>query len=300
MKTKNYCNLTVIVPAYNEENGLKESIPSLISGVPGAEVIVVNDGSTDQTKDVIKEFPNVQYVQHSFNQGQGASLRTGMMLASREWVAWFDADNEHRVEDLQQIYELAQSQNLVAVIGQRSTPSASITRALGKWVIRLIGKSLKIKAGTDLNCGLRIFRKKVITNYLQLIPNRFSSSLVTTLIILERGFPMKFHPVKTNARVGNSTVRLKDGFEAILQLIRSVLLFAPMRFFLPTGMIIFMLGVCYSLFIAYNFHNGLPVAGMFAMLSGLLVVALGLVADQISQIRLTGLASRHPYIDEDE
>jgi hypothetical protein len=221
-----------------------------------------------------------------------------MSNASKPYVAWFDADNEHRVEDLVRIYRRAKGDDLVAVIGQRVTRSAGLTRALGKGLIRLIGRRLKIRAGSDLNCGLRVFRREVVTRYLPLIPERFSASLVSTLILLERGYPVAFEPIQTNPRVGSSTVRLKDGFEAILQLIRAVLLFAPLRFFLPLGLWSTVIGLAYSLGYALVQGRGIPVGGMFLMLAGILIMMLGLIADQLSQIRIASLGDRSTIPDD--
>ncbi|MCR6629438.1 MAG: glycosyltransferase family 2 protein [Magnetospirillum sp.] len=287
-----YGDLTVVIPAFNEAEGIVPTLRQATAALPGAEFIVVDDCSADDTMGAAAAFPGVRVVRHAFNRGQGAALKTGMRHATRKWVAWFDADNEHRVEDLQRIYARIRAENLVAVIGQRTNASASLTRAVGKGLIRLIGRGLKLSAGSDLNCGLRIFLRDVILGYLELVPDRFSSSLVSTLIMLERGYPIGFEPVTTNSRIGHSTVRMKDGFEAILQLIRAVLLFAPMRFFLPIGTLVFLLGLVYSVILALELGRGVPVAGVFLMLGGISIIMLGLVADQISQIRLSRFNDR--------
>jgi glycosyltransferase involved in cell wall biosynthesis len=293
-----YEDLTVVIPAFNEAEGIGLTLQGLQRAVAGAEIIVVDDHSRDRTGMVASDFPQTRVVRHSFNRGQGASLKTGMRLATRPYVAWFDADNQHRVSDLQQLYQRLKSDDLVAVIGQRTSGSSSVARGVGKAVIRLIGRSLKIRAGSDLNCGLRVFRRDLILGYLPLVPDRFSASLVSTLILLERGYPIAFEPVETNDRVGNSTVRLRDGFDAVLQLIRAILLFAPMRFFLPLGLGSFALGTVYSLGIAWIRGSGLPVGGMFLMTLGVLVVMLGLLADQISQLRLSRLSELVAHVEQ--
>jgi glycosyltransferase involved in cell wall biosynthesis len=263
---------------------------------PKAEVIVVDDGSSDATASVASR-AKARVVRHAYNRGQGGSLKTGMRQARRMWVAWFDADNEHRTEDLARLMECGRAGRLVAVVGQRRTSSATLTRTVGKLLIRLIGRGLRINAGPDLNCGLRVFRREIIVRYLSLIPDRFSASLVTTLIMIERRYPIAFEPVETNARIGRSTVRLRDGFDAILVLVRAVLLFAPLRVFLPLGGGLILIGLFYSLVMALHFGGGIPVAGMLVITVGFLSVIVGLVADQISQFRLGQLAETAP-LDE--
>lgn len=287
-------DLSVVVPAYNENAGIKVSLDGLIEKFPEAEIIVVDDGSCDGTFKTIMGRAGVVAVQHAYNRGQGAALKTGMRLATRKYVAWFDADNEHRTEDLAKCYSCILRENLVAVIGQRTNRSASWLRGAGKWLIRLVGRGLNINAGNDLNCGLRVFRRDAILNYIPLIPDRFSASLVTTLVLLERGYPVAFEPVKTAPRVGQSTVRLKDGFDAILALVRAVLLFAPMRFFMPLGLGLIGIGGIYSLATAFIRGEGLPLAGGLIVGTGVVFIVVGLVTDQISQLRLSLLPNETP------
>lgn len=294
--------LSIVVPAFNEAQAVGPTLAELVAATPGAEIILIDDHSSDATSTVARSVPGVMVRRHDFNRGQGASLKTGMRLATRDYVAWFDSDGEHRVEDLCRMYSRILDEDLVAVIGQRVNGSASATRAFGKWVIRLIGQSLKIKAGSDLNCGLRIFRRDAFARYAELIPDRFSSSMVSTLVLLERRYPIAFETIVTNPRIGHSTVQLKDGFEAILQLLRAVLLFSPMRFFLPLGGAAFALGVVYSLLMAASTGLGVPVAGLLLVVSGLLTIFFGLIADQISQLRLNQLNAAPPMerIDGDD
>lgn len=286
-------NLSVVIPAFNEELGIGIVVEELRKWLPKIEIIVVDDCSTDATAEIIKKL-GVIAVSHNFNLGQGAALKTGMRLATREFVAWFDADNEHRAEDLYKILERISEGRLVAIIGRRSR-SATLLRGVSKWFIRMIGRSLKINAGSDLNCGLRIFNRKIILQYLHLIPNRFSSSLITTLIMIERGYPMEFYPVQTNQRLGSSTVRMRDGMEAILQIIRCVLLFAPLRFFCGLGIPLILIGLVYGIVVALFVGLGIPVGGMLLIAIGMLLMMIGLITDQISQMRLERFSQMNEF-----
>ena len=286
-------SLSVVVPAYNEEAGIAVTLHGLVNACPGAEIIVVDDASTDGTAREVAAFPGVRLARHRYNRGQGRALKTGMQLATRPYVAWFDADNEHRTDDLARLVQRIAAEDLVAVIGQRTTPSATFVRAAGKSLIRLMGRQLKIDAGSDLNCGLRVFRREVILDYLPLVSDRFSASMGTTLILLERRYPIAFEAITINPRIGTSTVRMRDGFEAILILLRAVLLFAPMRVFLPLGLWFATIGVIYGLTVAIIHRAGFPVAGMLLVIMGALIVMLGLIADQISQLRLSALPERN-------
>lgn len=290
-----HSDLSIVIPAFNEEKGIAEVLIRLRETMPGAQVIVVDDGSQDATAAtaLANAAPGFDLIvmQHPFNQGYGASLKTGMLSAEREYVAWFDADNEHRVEDLQAMVGRMRTERLVAVIGQRPN-SVNAFRALGKTMILLLVRLFSIKAGRDLNCGLRVFRRDVITNYLTLMPARYSASLTTTILIIERGYPMAFHPVTTGERVGTSKVRARDGFLAMAKVMNLITLFAPMRIFFRGGVLMTFLGLVYGTTIAVTEGLGFPVAGLLLIMAGFLLAVLGLLAEQIGQMRISNLPAQ--------
>jgi len=278
--------LSVVIPAYNEEAGLGPTLTGLIDRIPGAEIIVVDDGSSDCTAAVAANFPSVTVVEHPFNRGYGAALKTGMIVASRDLVAWFDADNEHRVGDLVAMAERMTSERVAAVIAQRRQSGTSPLRNWGKFVIRTLARSLSAQGARDMNCGLRVFQRDVITRYLPLLPNGFSASITSLIILLERGYPIAFHPIDLNERIGSSKVKVADGFMALMLVLRIIMLFAPMRLFLRLGVSLLLLGVIYGLAVAFTVGEGIPSLAIGVSLSGILLALFGLTADQISQLRL--------------
>lgn len=292
-----YGNLSIIIPAYNEEDGIVATLENLQDFFPAAEIIVVDDGSQDQTAQRVSGFANVRLLVHRFNRGYGSALKTGMGHATRELIAWFDADNEHRADFLRTMVDQIERDKLAAVLGQRPK-SVSIVRGVGKYFIRFLARLLKVGPGTDLNCGLRVFRREVILPYIPILPDNYSASLTSTIILIEQRYPFAFHPVETNQRIGSSKVALADGFNTLLLVLRVITLFAPMRIFLRLGLYLVLLGSLYSLFVAFTRGEGVPVLGAFLMLFGLLVCVLGLVADQISQLRTVGL-TQPPLKDQD-
>jgi glycosyltransferase involved in cell wall biosynthesis len=283
--------LSVVVPAFNEEEGVIKSVQSLRAGLPGAEVLVVDDGSTDRTAERAGSVVGVTVIRHAFNRGYGAALKTGVRAASREYVAWFDADDQHRVDDLAEMVRMLDRNGLAAVIGQRRKPPSTVLRATGKLLIRAVSGSLRMHAGPDLNCGLRVFRADVLARYLPLLPDGFSASLTTTMVLVARGYPTAFHPIETAPRVGTSKVVIADGFRAVILVLRTVMLFAPLRIFLTTGLVLLIAGGAYGFGSAIYTGRGVPVSALFAGTAGLLLMMLGLIADQISQLRLAMLAT---------
>lgn len=282
--------LSIVIPAFNEQGGIKPTLEGLRAQLTDAEVIVVDDGSSDETQRRASEVPGVRVIAHVSNRGYGASLKTGMSASRRRYVAWFDADNEHRVSDLVAMVERLHAEDLAAVIGRRLSPSVSVVRAVGKFSIRMLARSLGVDVGKDLNCGLRVFRHSVIRRYLPLLPDQFSASMTSTMVLIERGHRLGFHDIEVNPRIGTSKVRIRDGFSTMVLVMRFVTLFAPMRFFFVPGMLGFFGGIAYGLARAILSGRGFPVAASLITITGFLMAMLGLVADQISQLRFAQLS----------
>lgn len=283
--------LSIVIPAYNEENGIGPTLEGLRASLPLAEVIVVDDGSKDGTLRNALAVKGVRVVTHVYNRGYGAALKTGMRYARRRNVAWFDADNEHRVSDLAIMAERIEAEDCVAVIGRRLGPSVSVVRSTGKFAIRMLARILGVDLGRDLNCGLRVFKRGVILRYLSILPDQFSASMTSTMILVERGHKVGFHDIEVNKRIGHSKVKIRDGFSTMALVLRFVMLFAPLRIFFVPGILVFLAGATYGAIRAIGDGRGVPVGGMLVALAGLLMAMLGLVADQISQLRLSQLTA---------
>jgi hypothetical protein len=213
-------------------------------------------------------------------------------------VAWFDADNEHRVSDLEQMVVTLDTKDIAAVIGRRLSPSVSVVRAVGKFAIRMLARSLGVDVGKDLNCGLRVFRRSVVRRYLPLLPDQFSASLTSTMVFIERGHKIAFHDIHVNPRVGTSKVRIRDGFSTMVLVMRFVMLFAPMRLLFVPGLVALLAGVGYGVARAIVTGRGLPVAAALIAITGLFMAMLGLIADQISQLRFAQLGMESALRDD--
>ncbi len=284
--------LSIVIPAYNEEEGIVETLKQLISSFPDSEIIVVDDGSTDSTVEYVTNFETVNLIKHEFNRGYGSAIKTGMQSATRDYIAWFDADNEHNAENLKNMVEILESKKLVAVLGQRDR-SINKIRGFGKFIIRLLAWSLDVKTGVDLNCGLRVFRREIILRYLCLLPDKYSASMTSTIIMIERKYPFIFHPITINQRLGESKVALSDGFEALILVLRAITLFSPIRVFLRLSILLLSVGIVYGLIKALITGLGFSVLSAILIMAGLIIGVLGLIADQISQMRLTNLDIEH-------
>ena len=278
--------LSIIIPAFNEEGGIALVLEALSEQIPGAEVIVVDDASTDNTAEVAAGFGNITLLRHSYNRGYGASLKSGMRIAGGTFLAWFDADNEHRVEDLiAMVGELTEGK-LAAVIGTRLNPAPSAVRSGGKLFLRLLARSLGASSVSDMNCGLRVFHRDAIMPYLGVLSDKFSASTTSTLLMIDRKVPLRFHPVTLNRREGTSKVQFNDGLAAIALVFRIALLVAPLRLFLRAGLLFMGIGALYGVYLKLTVGGPFTTSAVVVTIFGMFLCILGLISDQISQMRL--------------
>ncbi len=280
--------VTVIIPAHNEEGAIGAVLAALQNRLPSAvaEVIVVDDGSTDRTAE-IAEAAGVRVIRQPSNRGYGAALKAGIRAATTEYVLTMDADGQHRLDDMAKLCD-AVSGDLPAdcVIGHRTKLVHSpLWRMPGKWFLTRLARVLTQKEIRDLNSGLRVMRRDVIVRYMHLCPSGFSFSTTSTFALASRGYRVEFVPIQVERRVGKSSVSIATGFQTILLVLRLASLFNPLRVFLPLSLFFIVGGIVWTL--PYLFDGqGITVAAMLAVLTGVTLFGLGLICDQVAQLRL--------------
>jgi len=278
---------TIIVPAFNEEPGLPTVLEELVLACPGAEIVVVNDGSTDGTERAARNFP-VTVVSHAVNRGYGAALKTGIAHAKHDAVVFFDADGQHDPALIRPMLEALERADLV--IGERTTYTRkSPLHWLGRRCLTRFIHFLTRLRLRDINCGLRAARRDLIQRYVNLLPDGFSFSTTSTVVFAKFGHRLVFVPVEVRRRLGKSSVRLlRDGYNTLLLVIRLIALFDPLRVFVPPAFGLMALGVVYGVYkyATLPAYTGLSVGALSLFLTGLMVFLLGVVCDQIAALRL--------------
>jgi len=280
-------SFAIIIPAYNEESSIRMILDKVLKlYADKAEIIVVNDGSTDNTSAIVSEYPGIKCITHKHQYGYGAALKSGITSTDRDIVCFIDADGQHNSDDIQRLVDNIGEADMV--IGSRGIRAyMNLIRAPGKYVIRVISNYLVGQKIPDLNSGLRAIKRNVILRYIHLLPDGFSASTTMTMILLIRRYEVNFIPIKTQRRIGKSEVRqLQDGFGTIVLLIRIIMLFNPLKIFLPFSIFSFSFGILYGIYKLVTFDgHGLSVGSLLIMLLGLFSFIIGLLADQISSIR---------------
>jgi glycosyltransferase involved in cell wall biosynthesis len=278
-------NLSIIVPAFNEAESLPGVLESLVSLGQNFEIIVVDDGSEDKTSDVAASFP-VKIIRHPYNKGYGASLKTGIRNAKNNLIVFFDADGQHKPEDIKRL--LAEADKYDLIIGARTGRSNQTwLRRPGKFVLGFVANFLTGHKIKDLNSGLRLFHKNVINFFIDMMPNGFSFSTTSTIAAYYFGFSVGYIPIITDRRSGGiSSVRqVKHGPETILLILRLITLFEPLKVFLPVSLFLFVAGLISSFVDIFLNKQGIADTTILFFLSFLIIFFMGLVTDQISSIR---------------
>lgn len=282
-------NLTVIIPAYNEEKAIEETLEKLL---PAAvrnrwNIIVLNDGSSDSTLNKIEKFQSIRVITHKVNRGYGASLKTGLKNSETELAAFYDADGQHSPEELEKLWNAWTDQDMI--VGQRVKGSHfSISRAPGKWILGKTANFLAGKKIPDLNSGLRIVKKDTIMKYLELFPDGFSFSTTSTIAFLGDKRQVDYIPIQTSKRIGKSNVnQVKDGFNTMLLILRLIVLFNPLKVFFPASFFLILLSIVYEILWGYVFspHLRMLPGALLTFLTGIIIFFFALIMDQISQIR---------------
>ena len=282
-------DLTIIIPAYNEEKAIGKTLEKLlpVAEKNGWEITVVNDGSTDKTKHILEQTDGVKILNHKVNRGYGASLKTGIAGTKTKLIAFYDADGQHNPEELEKLWNAWDDQDMI--VGKRSKGSHfSIARAPGKWILGKTANFLAGKKIPDLNSGLRIVKRDIIMNYIQLFPDGFSFSTTSTIAFLGDKREVEYIPIKTAKRIGNSSVnQIKDGFNTILLIIRLIVLFNPLKVFVPASLFMILISVIYETIWGYILspHLKLLPGALLTFLTGIIIFFFALIMDQISQIR---------------
>lgn len=280
---------TILIPAYNEQEGIGATLASLLDEprLAGCEIIVIDDGSTDATAEIVRTFPAVRLLQHPINRGYGSAIRSGARAARGEYILWFDSDGQHRVEDLLAVADRLISDRLEYVIGVRGADShVDRERRLGKWLLRLAVNFAAGRSVPDFNSGLRGFKREILLGYLHLLPRGFGASTLTTLLMIEGNHYGAAVPILVRPRVGKSTVRqLRDGARTLRIILHILLLFKPLQFFGITGALLILAGLVYGFIKAWLNRMGFPVFASLLIILGVQAFFFGLLADQISALR---------------
>lgn len=276
--------LSIILPAKNESAALIDLLPALKSQLPGAEIIVVNDGSSDDTPAICLTH-GVTLLTLPYSMGNGAAIKAGARHASGEILVFMDADGQHRPEDIPRLLaKLDEGYDMVVGARVARESQAGLHRAAANGFYNLFASWMTGHTVLDLTSGFRVVKAVLFKRFLYLLPNGFSYPTTSTMAFFRSGYAVAYEPIVVDKRIGRSHIRLwRDGVRFLLIIFKIGTLFSPLKLFLPISLVFFSTGL------AYYLHTYIE-TGRFTNMSALLFITsvlvflIGLVSEQITTL----------------
>jgi glycosyltransferase involved in cell wall biosynthesis len=274
---------SVVIPAFDEGASIGDVVEALRLAAPWREILVVDDGSTDETG-ARAAAAGAEVVRHPYNKGNGASVKTGIRRATGEWILIIDADGQHQPADALRLVDGLGVYDLV--IGARSGQTqATITRRVGNAILSRLAGYLAGRRIPDLTSGFRGARREYLLEFLHLLPNGFSTPTTTTLSFLRAGYNVHFEPIEARQRTGKSKIRLaRDGASFFLILLKVITIFSPLKIFVPVSAASFLFGLLYGVWNVVQ-NDRIPNGAVLLLMFSVIVLLVGLVSEQISTLR---------------
>ncbi len=278
--------ITVIVPAYNESSGIVgvlEQVQGALEGVEH-EILVVDDGSTDDTSQLAGSITGVRVVSHGRNEGYGAAIKTGLRRGRHDRVLIIDADASYPEGSIPKLIELSRDADMV--VGARTG-----RRVEESWLRRTVKKSIVTLANylgetniPDLNSGLRVFRRDLGLKYINLLPAGFSFTSTITLVFLSEGYRVEYLPIDYRKRKGWSKFRpFHDTLNMLILILRTLVYFNPLRVFLPLGVLLLVMALPAALVWSHTGSTSWAAILIGLVVAALQVFGIGVVADVIGK-----------------
>lgn len=292
-------SISIVVPAKNEAEGLSQLLPRLQSTCPGAEIIVVDDGSTDATPDICKK-NGVIRLSHPYSMGNGAAIKSGARRASGDVLVCMDADGQHDPGDIPALLDKL-SKGYEMVVGARAADNhASPARRFGNWVYNRLATYMTQKPIEDLTSGFRAARARHFRRFLYLLPNGFSYPTTITMAFFRSGLPVAYVPITARRRHGQSHIRLvEDGIRFFVIIIKVGTLFAPMRLFLPVSAGLFALGACYYGYTYLSFNRFTNMSALL-FISSLFTFLMGILCELVSSLHYKEADFERRLVERDQ
>ena len=276
-------SLSIVIPAKNEAAAIGKVVTAALEAWPEAEVIVVNDGSTDETGEVAAA-AGAKVVSHPESLGNGAAVKAGARAAQGELIAFMDGDGQHDPKELDGLLKKLDEGYDMVVGARDSGMHANVGRLFANGLYNGVASMLTGRRIPDLTSGFRVARAKLFKEFLYLLPNGFSYPTTITMAFLRSGYPVTFEPITAARRVGKSHIRpIHDGVRFFVIIFKIATLYSPLKIFLPISAAFFATGLGYY---AYTYLT----AGRFTNMSllvfsaAVIIFLIGLISEQITAL----------------
>jgi len=276
--------LSIVMPAKNEAVGLAKVLPLLLELYPDDEIIVVDDGSDDDTAKIAESMKNVRCIRHPVSIGNGGAIKTGARSATGDIVVFMDADGQHNPRDIVKLLDMIHQGYDMAVGARDRESQASFLRAIGNRFYNWLASLMTGFDIQDLTSGFRAVRREKFLNILYLLPNKFSYPTTSTMAFFRSGYFVGYTKISAEQRSGSSHIKLfRDGVRFMIIILKIGALFSPMRLFLPVSLFLFYVATVYYLY-TYASDGRFTNMGMLLYLSSLTIFLIGIVSEQVSAL----------------
>lgn len=279
--------LSVVIPAYNEENGLASVVAGLrrsleTCGVP-FEMLVVDDGSKDRTLEVAKGLDGIRVLRHEANRGYGAALKTGIRASRGEYILICDADGTYPPESIPELVSRMHGKDMVVAARTGESVAIPFFRRFAKGILRRLAIYLSESPIPDLNSGLRVFRRDAALRYFPILPSGFSFTTTITLSLLCNEGAVSWLPINYSKRTGRSKIKpFRDTLNFLILIMRTILYFNPLRIFLPVSLVI---GLLFAVSLGWDLFvlRDLTEKTLILLFGAMQMLAVGVIADLITR-----------------
>ncbi len=276
-------HLSIVLPAKNEATAIERTVLAIVAIYPGAEVVVVNDGSTDDTALVAKQ-AGAKVIGHPYSKGNGAAIKTGARAAGGEVIVFMDADGQHDPADIPRLLARLDAGNDMVVGARQRGSQASVGRGLANRFYNWFASYMTGHKIEDLTSGFRAVRADKFREFLYLLPNGFSYPTTSTMAFFRAGYSVAYVPIHAAKRIGKSHIRLlRDGTRFLLIIFKIGTLFSPMKIFAPVALLMFFLA---SGWYGWTFITMHKFTNMSALLytGSVITFMMGLISEQITAL----------------
>ena len=276
---------SLVIPVYNEEDAIATTVEHLHQILQSYqyEIIVVNDGSTDFTSQVLSSVTGITLIEHNHNRGYGAALKTGIRQAQYSLIVITDADATYPNERIPDLLQLAKKADMV--VGSRTGKNVTYSslRKIPKWFLVRFAQWVTKTKIPDLNSGLRVFNRDILVKFIPVLPNTFSFTTTITIAMLTNNYIVHYEPIDYFHRVGKSKIKpIRDTLSFVQLILRMGVYFAPLRIFLPVAGL-FSLGCLGSLFNDLLIEQDLTESTLILFVAAIQVGMFALLADMIDR-----------------
>jgi len=275
--------LSIILPAKNEAEGLRRTLPGLRERFPDAEVIVVDDGSSDDTAAVAAAH-GARVLGSPYSMGNGAAIKRGARAASGEVLVFMDADGQHDAASIPALLAKLEEGYDMVVGARGADGQANMGRGLANRFYNRLASWMTGHRIADLTSGFRVVRAERFRQFLHLLPNGFSYPTTSTMAFFRSAYPVAYVPIPVAARIGRSHIRpVRDGLRFLLIIFRIATLYSPLKLFAPVGMGFFLLGACYYGYTYWAYHRFTNMS-LLLFSAAVIVFLIGLISEQITSL----------------